>query len=367
MTAVESAVMFEHVRQFLEAREWSRAARSDLFDRYTPPPHLGVSPEYTLTVPRAAGAEDDGEFIRRLTANIGKIYNLTIDQLQPVLTAADTVLALRMFDEEETTSRSVPFPRFEGMLDKLKRMLLDTAAFVTDEEPVVERMPPEAMNYLNNCRFLHTTVGSFVANVQLPMRQVIRAQTLLDPQPMLAGAVTSRLSEILSYVTGPVMRQEQNVFSDDHLQSHLEVVNVNVIEDVSELLARGGYEPLEFSFIGLESTELVSTGDIDPERIDALQEYVKFVRSRVTEDVPVEASGKIVELRSRNPRGNRNYVLIAAIVDNAPTYIALTLQNDVYTTAAAAHTSNKKVRVRGRARRMKTQIKITRLDSFTIE
>lgn len=366
MTASESVVVLEHLRRFLEARGWLPSPRSDQFDRYTPPPDLGLSEGYGLVVPRFADADDDAQFFMRIAGNIGKIYDLSVDQLQPVLIAADTVLALRMFDED-LNSRSVPFPRFEGMLEKLKKIILDTAAFVVDEEPIVEKLPAEAVNYLNSCRFLHTTTGSFVANVQLPTRQIIRPQTLLDPQPLHADIVTNRLGEILTYITGPVMRQEQNVFSDEHLQSHLDVANVSVIEDVNELLARAGYEPLEFSFIGLEATDRVSTGELDAENIDALQQYVKFVRSRVAEDLPINAAGKIVELRSRNPKGNRNYVMIAAIVDNAATYVALTLKNDMYTLAANAHTANKTVRVRGRARRMKTQIKITRLDSFIVE
>lgn len=366
MTTPESSAILNNLRRYLHKRAWSSERRSEAFDSFAPPSALGLPDGYRLTVPRAAGADDDPEFISRIATNISQIYDLDADQLRPVLASADTVLALRLLGED-TGSRSVPFSRFEGMLEKLRKIILDTAAFVTDEEPIVERLPAEAMNYLNNCRFLHTTPGSFVANVQLPTQQVIREQTLLDPQPMRAEVVTSRLNEIIAYVTGPVMRQEQNVFSDAHLQAHLEMVNVNVIEDVGELLARGGYEPVEFSFIGLDATARIPTGQIESEHVDALQEYVKFVRSRVADDLPVDATGKIVELRSRNPRGNRNYVLVAAIVEHSQTYIALTLPNDLYTVAANAHTSNKSVRVRGRARRMKTQIRITRLDSLLVQ
>jgi hypothetical protein len=236
---------------------------------------------------------------------------------------------------------------------------------VTEGDPVIDRVPPEALTFLSGCRFLQTAKGSFVANVELPSAQILRNASLLNPDPVSASEVTRRISDVLGFVVGSVLQPAPNLFSPDHIREHADVVNLNVLEDLDGLFKEAGDTTLKFIFHSLENSAAVSSDRLTPERTETLTRYVKFVRAVLTEDIPVNVEGKVVELRSRNPQGNRNYVLIQADFDHRPTYFALTLSNERYGTAVQAHRANRRVRVRGDARRMKTQMKITNLIEFS--
>lgn len=364
MTAL-SADSLERVRTFLTSRGWVVAREGVRFDDYHAPTDLAIPSDFYVTIPRVGDAPDLARYLERLIETLANIYSYTIEQVEPVLTHASTVLSMSI-DRGITKVDSVPFAKFEAMMDRLRRMLLHTAAFVAEEDPLLEQIPPEAQNYVASCRFLHTTRGSFVANVELPAGEIMQHRPLLDIPPLQAMAVNEKLADILNYVVGPVLRGDVNVFTEDHVSNNLDVINVNVLEDVKGLLSDAAESSLAFLFIGLQATRRVLSSPLTRETAYRLSEYVRYVKKRVSDTFPVAVEGRVVGLRSRNPQRNRNYVLVHGLVKGHLTFVSLVLNNELYQRAIQAHRANRVVYIRGRARRMKTQLKVMQLESFLV-
>lgn len=328
-----------------------------------PPTDLGLPEDFSLTIPAHENAPDLGIATARLTKLLAEIYSLSFQQIEPILTTADTVMSLSIQDEETTTG-SISFKRFEGLMEKLKGILLHSAAFAVYEDPIIEKIPPEADLFLSNCKFLQTSHGSFVANVQLPTNTELRDRLLFEEEAPKGTSVKEKVTDILSFALGPALSGNSEIFSDQFVTNNLDILNVNVLEDVRDLTQKVPNAQLVFSFLDIESTQTINSDTLTADRRHALTEYVKFVRSIISENLTVNVIGPIVELRSRNPQSNRNYVLVQGEIEGQRAFLAVTLRNDLYAEAIQAHRHGRPVRVRGLARRMKTQFKIVELDLF---
>lgn len=363
MNIAEAKIALQHLIQFIGSRGWNGSREGVKFNEYVPPPELGLPEAFSITVPRFSDAEDLPKVVSNLATLVADIYSYPVEQLLPVISEADTVMSVSIKDEQ-TVDGSIELDRFEGMLQELKELMLDTAAFVAAESALVDQVPVEAFTYVKSCRFLQTSRGSFVTSVQLPTNTVLRSASLFDKGPLLSSTVSERISGVLEFVVEHVLEAEEQLYTEQHFREHSQLINLSVLEDIQHLFFRAGNSTLSFSFLALRNSTIVTPGYLSNERQEALAKYVKFVRQLVTEDLPVAVEGKIVELRSRNPQGDTNYVLILAEYELKPTYFAVTLNNELYGVAVQAHRGSRRVRLVGRARRLKTQIKITELDSF---
>ena len=74
--------------------------------------------------------------------------------------------------------------------------------------------------------------------------------------------------------------------------------------------------------------------------------------------------GTIVELRSRDPEGDRNHIRVVADFYGDRTFITATLTNVQYQRAVDAHRNKRDVRLVGKGIRLKTQVRIAELQSF---
>lgn len=357
------AASVEHLHRFLEARGWVPREAGGAFFKFTPPAELALPTGYELTLPRNTDAPDAPDFVARLIGTVASIYELTPQQVEPVLATTDTVFSLQI-EDASTRTGSIEFARFETMLKKLRKMLLDSAAFVLVEDPILGRLPAQASLYLSQCRFLQTARGSFVANVQLPSQTVIREATLANNEPLRASAVSDRIVSVLDVVVSSVLTKRQEIFSEEFVTNHLDVLNVNVLQDIDAIFDEAANASLRLSFVGMETTRELNSGLLTADRRQSLAKYVEFVREQVAGILEIDMTGQIVELRSRNPQSNRNYVVVAGIVEHRPAFVALTLSNDLYALANQAHINSLKVHVKGAGRKMKTQIKVTKLDVF---
>lgn len=363
MTPAEAKAALRHFKHFIGARGWRQTRDGARFNEFVPPRELQLPETFSITVPIEDDAIDLPEFVSHLTTLLADIYSISIEQLLPVISVADAVMSMTIKDLY-TEDGSIELARFESLLLELKNLIVHTTAFVADEDIVVDHVSPEAITFVNNCRFLQTSRGSFVASVQLPADEIIRNTSLFDKEPVLSSKVTERLTNVLAFVSNQVLSGDQNLFSEEHVRSHSQLINLTVLENVQGLFSHAGDTTLSFSFLAIDSSQTVTTGLLSDAKVEVLGEYVKYIRKLVTEELTINVEGKIVELRSRNPQGNRNHIVVQADYEQRPTFFAVTLSNELYRVAVQAHRSSRRVRLMGRARRLKTQIKISELDSF---
>jgi hypothetical protein len=324
---------------------------------------LGLPADFTIAVPRTAEPPDVPRLLSTISSTLADLYSCTVDQIAPVIEKADAVFTITI-SSEATWDGSIALSSLSGIVGELRNLILNTTVFVSEEDPIIDRVPPEAYEYLDQCRFLQTTRGSFGASVQLPTGEIVNLHSEANPNGIPGQAVVDRMTRVLAYVSDSVMQGGHHLFTVDHLRAHMEVINVRVLENIRDLCDDVGTGALAFSVIGVGGSSGVSLGVLTPQRVGELAAYVRFVRKALAETLAIDAAGPVVELRSRNPEGNKNYILIEIEFDGRPTLLAATVDNARYALAVRAHRAGHRVQMVGRARRMKTQLKMTSVESF---
>ena len=71
-----------------------------------------------------------------------------------------------------------------------------------------------------------------------------------------------------------------------------------------------------------------------------------------------------MELRSRDPHGNRNHIGIATTLQGDRTFVTATLNNEQYDVAVVAHRAKGVVRLKGKGMQLKTQLRVTEIEIF---
>jgi MoaA/NifB/PqqE/SkfB family radical SAM enzyme len=176
--------------------------------------------------------------------------------------------------------------------------------------------------------------------------------------------VSIALVSALSFVTERVFPDDRSIYSSDVLENEAAEINIDVFRDIGELLEKSGADSVNFRLTSAAGAQTVSSGHLSPQRFQRLQTYVDFARQRLAADRNINVIGRIVELRSRRPDRTRNYVGMAAILDDREVFISITMRKQDYPSAVMAHNRNKKVRLRAAVRQMRTQLRVIKLESF---
>ena len=358
------------LRRFLIARGWTARATSADFLRYAPPSDLAV-PDYEVVLPvddQRRGAE---RLVDTLIDSIASLYEMSAAGLTELLKSQATLLAIQLV-AEETSDGSMPFPRFEGMVERLKALLLSTAGYVSKEDPILTVNPEEAKHYLSRCAFLQSGVGSYITNVRLPS-----GERLIPLQPSLTPArsdahdddktfddVNDTLQVLVDWSVRTVLQRPFGFEYSDLPMPDSDYLSVDAIEQLGGLFAVAKGSELNFTFSNVASTSRIPSGELNATRIGRLADYARRLRESMEDLEEIEVEGLIIELRSRDPMQNRNHVLIRTSIGGREALLAVRLPRRDYPIAAEAHVRRSPVRVGGLARKMKTQYKITRLMYF---
>jgi hypothetical protein len=101
------------------------------------------------------------------------------------------------------------------------------------------------------------------------------------------------------------------------------------------------------------------------DRRNRLKEFLDYIRDQLRGENDLDVSGTIVELRSRDPEGNRNYIRVVTVFHGDRTFISAALSNEQYQRAVDAHRNKRQVRLRGNGTRLKTQIRLLEVTDFS--
>jgi hypothetical protein len=351
------------VEAFLTSRGWTLAVEGERFRAYEAPEALRLGEGVRLTLPREADSSDIGLTLLRIRDVLVELYQLPPERLTPVLSAGGVVTSIQM-ESADYESGTLPFERFEGMVEKLKKTLLDAATFVVTDEPISNKVSPEAKQYLRACRFLQSEVGSYVANVQLPSKQHLVEASLLRDQPILSDDVNAKLPEIVEFVVGPIFNGNSDTFSESGVDDAMDVLNLNVLKDVGMLLANTGAREVKFSFMDIGGERVVRSGELSASKFTQLKRYLELAKHRLKTESEIEVVGRITLLRSTNPDRGPHWVGVHGLLDGKPVLATFTMNKRDHSEAVMAYRRGKTVRVRGLARRMRTQVRISRVESF---
>jgi hypothetical protein len=362
MSSEYFAPQLRFVEAFLTGRDWRPTAEGDRFRTFVAPPTLGIG-DVLLTLPSDSGATDTSLTLTRIRRVLSDIYSVPEERLAPVLALGGSVASIQM-EHEDYSSGSVPFDRFKATVERLKKTLLDVATFVVTDEPIVARVVPEAEAYVHSCRFLQTEIGSFVANVHLPTEETLQESTLFRPAPIQTGEVGEKLEEVVGFVVERVFTHGDRLLSPEAVDASVDVTNVSVLRDIGALLAGTGADQVNISLLGATGQSTIRSGKLTDQKFASLDTYIAYAKHYLSTDIPIDITGRIVELRSRNPDRRANWVGIVGVHEGRETLVTFRMSRRDYSYAVTLFQRNRMVRAIGRGRRLRTQVRIDALQSL---
>jgi hypothetical protein len=348
--------LLERVLQFLAERQWTRIDQTDRFFIYVPPRQDDGS-GFRLFVPRDPNAIDFARSIENCIGAIASFYDAPLNSIEALLLPAAEVISVGL-SGEGFGGGAAPFPQFERVIEHLKRAIAGTATFVLTDDPIAQSTPMAARDFLDDCWFLQTARGSFVTRVALPTSGDLRYRYSLFSKPQSRELVGSTLRRITALVGERVLRRDPAVFSVDGYGSIRDAVSVNVLEQISGLLKHSEADEVDLSFNRRGNEQRIAITDITHRRLQLLDEFIEFARvqSRATFDIDVE--GQVVEVK-RGRRDNRSsFVGLMALVENRVQTVSFKVEPGALPVFLDHFRSGLPIRVRGRARQLRTQIRI---------
>ncbi|WP_010602375.1 hypothetical protein [Pedobacter agri] len=222
--------MIDLITSFLINREWTSVKTTDIFHELRPPNDLKFPEEFRLFIPTDSNKSDSKRFLDNLIEIVAEIYSLNIEDLNVIFKNQDTVLKVRVYDEQTINGR-MPLNRFEEFIDKIRSILSDTASFVIDKDATSIRIPEEVSRYLNLCNFMQTEIGSFIAKIQLPTTEIIKESELFERQTIYSEEINTKLSEVLKFINEDIFESTSSI-NDEYLIENENKINIKLLKDI---------------------------------------------------------------------------------------------------------------------------------------
>lgn len=356
----------ERLRAFILAAGWvqTRSARGLQF--FSPPQALGIRGKYTIALPEDAAKPSVSGLIHDAANSLTQIYGYS--QIGDLLDSAASLNDLdrpariiSRFLDETTRGGAIPLSALAAYATKMEETLYRTAKFKLDSDS--KSADAAARRFAKECMFLQTAIGSFVAKLEVPST-VLRQQDLFGEPQVDSASVVSSLFSAVSFINEHILGSDRPFEEDETLANVIALFDVELLAAVADVLLSPSMQSIELSFEVGTRIRVTSTGWMSLEKRIRLKEFVAFVKDRLRGENEIDVVGTIVELRSRDPSGNKNHIKVSADFHGDRTFITATLTNIQYQAALDAHRSKRTVRLLGDGVRLATQIRISRLDLF---
>ncbi|MCX3265102.1 hypothetical protein OQZ29_10110 [Pedobacter agri] len=357
--------MIDLITSFLINREWTSVKTTDIFHELRPPNDLKFPEEFRLFIPTDSNKSDSKRFLDNLIEIVAEIYSLNIEDLNVIFKNQDTVLKVRVYDEQTINGR-MPLNRFEEFIDKIRSILSDTASFVIDKDATSIRIPEEVSRYLNLCNFMQTEIGSFIAKIQLPTTEIIKESELFERQTIYSEEINTKLSEVLKFINEDIFESTSSI-NDEYLIENENKINIKLLKDIESFFDKAGIKNIDFTFHSIKSTEIISNKNITKQKLNRLNQLVEYVKKSEFQVGVFTLKGRITALKSQDPDGLRNSVIFSGLIDNIIVTGTAYLTSENYREAIEAHKLKQNIEITGLSKRTKTKIKFTEVTNFVIE
>ncbi|MDI9356762.1 MAG: hypothetical protein QM536_07065 [Chitinophagaceae bacterium] len=354
---------------FLTNRAWQISEQTDRFTLLRPPIEFHFNEEFRLHIPRQINKINSERFIENILEIIADFYDLTIDDLNVVLKNENTVLKVRVYDDQ-TKQGIMSLTRFEGLVEKIKLILSDAASFVIDRTVTSTRVSEEVSKYLNLCNFMQTEKGSFVAKIQLPSKELIKHNglELYGRQEISSEEINQKLREVLTFVKQNIFEFEGDTqVTEEYLIENETIINIKLFKDIESFFDKTNLKNIDFSFHNIANSDTIVNQDITPLKLHKLNQFVEQIESHSLEYGDFSFTGFITELKSRNPEGFRNNIAFTGIHNGIHMVASVKLDSENYKSAIEAHKLKKKITITGLAKRTKTRAKFIEIKGFEIQ
>lgn len=346
----------ESVLQLLDGWNWARARVTDRFFVYLPPQQAATG--FELPVPRLTGAHDFDRALDNCIAALAEYTGVPFNSVEASLMPSAEIVSVRL-QGDVFAGGAVPLPQFERTLEHLKRTISRAASLIVTDDPLSQRIPAPAQRFLSDCWFLQTARGSFITRVAIPTAGTFSGKQLsLFALPKEKQEVSATLRHVSDLVGNRVLGGDEHVFSQEGFEAVRSTVSVGILEEFGRLLRGANAERIDLSFRRGSDESVVSFAQLNEKRLLRLDDYVAFVRDQFHLAFDLDVSGKVFEVRRARRGGKHSLVGLEAVIDDRHEYVTFRIEQEHLHVMLERFHSGIPIRVRGRARRLRTQIRI---------
>lgn len=356
------------VRTFLLEAGWSHENTGGKFDYYTPPQELGIAERYRIALPLDPDRPGTDVLVNQALAALQQLYGFRFtDLLGRVASKAEVLGAARLnirFVDPETASGAIPLVALRVFLDQIQKGFYRGAKFKIDgSSHGPQNTAAEA--FVQESKFLQTCEGSFIARVEVPFTLLVQAD-LFGREQITSHDVCAHIISGIEFINDRVLNGNDDLESDQALGEAITLFDPELLEVFSKMLVGPEAEMIEMAMQIGEQNRQSSTGRITDEKRKRLGGFVRYFKEHFYNEDAIDILGQVVELRSRDPEGNKNHIRVVADFFGDRSYFSIPLTNDQYQLAVDAHRNKLSVRVRGSGTRLKTQVRLNAVREFVI-
>jgi len=220
-----------------------------------------------------------------------------------------------------------------------------------------------AQRFAKDCVFLQTEQGSFITKVEVP-QTILKQADLLGSEELASTEVCSSMFSAIEFLNERIIDEDTDFESQEVLANAIALFDVELLDSLTKVIVEPEMDTMEFSLEVGNQVRVSSTGRLSEEKKGRLKEFLDFIREQLRGEDEIDISGSIIELRSRDPDGNKNYIRVITQFHGDRTVVGATLTNEQYQQALDAHRNKRPVRLKGSGTRLKTQIRLLEVTEF---
>jgi hypothetical protein len=353
------------LEKFLEKHNWTETRKSGHLRFFFAPSDLGLKGKFSIALPIDSSRQGAEGLLLQVVDSLKDLYGFEVTEYYDVLAnesldESPTRFTTRFIDKL-TNSGAIPLVSIADYLSSMERSLYNSTKFKIGVDDSSAKIAAEKLT--KSCLFLQTEFGSFVARVEVP-QQVVRQADLFGLPSLLSAQVCSSFFSAVEFLNDKILTSDDDYESSASLAIAIQLFDPVLLESLSKMMVDHSMQSLEFAIETGNQKRSSSTGELTESRIERLKDYVQFIKQHFNGENDLDITGSIVELRSRDPQGNRNYILVVSEFQGDKTYVSATLNNEQYQSAVDAHRTKRTVRIKGNGMRLRTQIRITEITEF---
>jgi hypothetical protein len=357
------------LREFLTTARWTSTRKSNGMTFYTPPQDLGIRGKFSIAIPDEPARQGVATFLHGAANSLAELYGYASvgDLLNRAATFSDDSRPTRIITKfiDETTRRgAVPLSSIVEFASNMEEGLYRSAKFKLGGETKENRLI--AQKFAKECAFLQTEQGSFIAKVEVP-QSVLKQGDLFGGEPLASTEVCSSFFSAIQFLNEQIVDGDADFESQDVLADAITLFDVELLESLTKIVVAPEIETMEFALQVGTQVRTTSTGVLTEEKTTRLKNFLDFIREQLRGENDLDISGTIIELRSRDPEGAKNYIRVVTQFRGDRTFVSAILTNEQYQIALEAHGNKRQVRLKGNGIRLKTQIRVPVVTELTVQ
>lgn len=357
----------QSITAFLLSHDWVITKSKSGLQYFEAPDSLGISGGYSIALPIDPKRKGIDSIIVFAIDSLSDIYQQQLNHLYEDVAATNdletsTTLSVRFIDEK-TSLGVIPLKSLGAFISGAEKSIFEAVKFKIGDES--KAAAEKAQRFLEDCSFLQTKPGSFIASIEVPPLLLRQGQLIPGaPEELTSSQICTSLFSAIEFIIENVLKDSSSLDTDNTLAEALALFNPELLEALFKLLIGPEMSTAEFSMNTGGQRRQTSTGLITPTSTGRFREFVKLIKDHHLRLGVIDVRGPIVELRSRDPQGNRNHIGIHTNFQGINTFVTATLNNEQYDQAMAAHRAKGPVRLRGKSIQLKTQLRVTEIEIF---